>query len=60
MPTLEAYHHYSLKKAAKKFSRHIESIIPMEDREVDKKMFDEYEETGSHNNQRKDDHDDGE
>lgn len=41
MPTLKAYRHYQLKD--KKKSMHIETIIPVSDREVSQAFFDEYE-----------------
>jgi hypothetical protein len=39
MPKLEAYHHYRLKGSPKN-NEHF--IIPIADREVSQKMFDEY------------------
>jgi hypothetical protein len=47
---MKAYHRYVLRKERKKISRHINEIIPVEDREVSKVMFDEYEDvTGGSN-----------
>lgn len=51
MAVMKAYHRYVLRKERKKISRHINEIIPVEDREVSKVMFDEYEDvTGGSNN----------
>jgi hypothetical protein len=51
MPTLKKYHHYRLKKECKKLSRYIENIIPTQDLEVPKVMFDLYEDiTGKERN----------
>lgn len=43
MAVMKAFHRYVLRKERKKLSRYINEIIPIEDREVSKAMFDEYE-----------------
>jgi len=37
------YHYYKLKKRFAKTSRYINDFIPLEDREVSKEMFEQYE-----------------
>ena len=41
------YHYYRLKKRFAKTSRHINDFIPLEDREVSKEMFEQYEDCNS-------------
>lgn len=43
MPVLKRGHTYNLKKQFKKTSRYIDSISPIEDREVPEHMLNQYE-----------------
>ena len=52
MPTLKKGHTYTLKKQFKKTSRYIDTIQPLDDREVPEIMFNQYEDvTGRRDNE---------
>lgn len=46
------YHHYRLKKRFAKTSRYINDFIPLEDREVSKEMYEQYEDLNGKENEK--------
>lgn len=50
MPTLKKMHIYRLRKGREKKSKYIDTVVPLEDREVPVEMFNDYEEVKGNEN----------
>ena len=49
MPTLKKMRVYRLRKEREKKTRHIDTVVPLEDREVSEEVFNDYDEEKNEN-----------